>query len=342
MRPQRPVSSAAAIADGLTRMPESDTPAATAPPPTAPRRARWHLDLAVVLAVTLACYGISGALEINEWMSETLARYEPWQADEVPLSLTVLSIGMAWFAMRRRREVQIELQLRTRAEASVMELLRQNRGLARRLMSLQESERRALARDLHDEVGQACSAIRVELAYIRHCEGAAERGIGPAAERAEGQALRLYTLIHDMLTRLRPVNLETLGLVAALQELCESWEERTGVSCVFHHEGNTRQLGDAIDIAIYRVTQEALTNVTRHAQASAVRVRLACAGDTLTLVIQDDGRGVDTAAASSGLGLLGASERAAALGGALTLTSARGAGLQVTLTLPLPPEGAAP
>ena len=130
-----------------------------------------------------------------------------------------------------------------------------DRELARRLMSLQESERRALARDLHDEVGQACTAIRAELAFIRHCEPAAQQGIGQAAERAEGQALRLYTLIHDMLARLRPVNLETLGLVAALQELCESWEERTGVNCLFHHEGCGRELGDAIDIAVWPAPQ---------------------------------------------------------------------------------------
>jgi signal transduction histidine kinase len=323
-----------------TPFPLVPTPAAS---PT--RRQRWRVDLAVVLAATFVCYGLSVALELNEWMSLTLAHYERWQADELPLTLTVLTAGMAWFALRRRQEVQAELQLRARAEASVTELLRQNRELARRLMSLQESERRALARDLHDEVGQACSAIRVELAFIRHCDSSAHQGIGPAAERAEGQALRLYTLVHDMLNRLRPVNLETLGLVAAVQELCESWEERTGVSCVFHHEGLAQPLGDAIDIAVYRVTQEALTNVTRHAQASAVRVRLSCAADALSLAIQDDGHGVDPARPSAGLGLLGASERAASLGGVLTVTSEPGAGMRVVLTLPLlsplePAEGA--
>ena len=302
-----------------------------------PRRQRWRTDLAVVVAASLTCYAVSVALELNEWMTERLARYEHWQADEVPLTLTVLAAGMAWFAMRRRQEVRDELQLRAHAEASMTALLHQNRELARRLMSLQESERRALARDLHDEVGQACTAIRAELAFIRHCEPAAQQGIGQAAERAEGQALRLYTLIHDMLARLRPVNLETLGLVAALQELCESWEERTGVNCLFHHEGCGRELGDAIDIAVYRVTQEALTNVTRHAQANAVRVRLACSAETLTLVIQDDGRGVDAGTASAGLGLLGASERAAALGGTLVVTSEHGAGVLITLTLPLAP-----
>ena len=176
----------------------------------------------------------------------------------------------------------------------------------------------------------------MELAFIRHCDAASSQGIGLAAERAEGLGLRLYTLVHDLLSRLRPVNLETLGLVAALQELCESWEERTGIGCVFHHEGVARPLGEAIDIAVYRVTQEALTNVTRHAGASTVRVRLTCDGQSLSLAVQDDGRGVDAARASSGLGLLGASERAAALGGTLDVQSAPGAGLRVSLQLPLP------
>ena len=300
------------------------------------RRARWRADLIVVVAVTLGCYALSSALELNEWMSHVLARYERWQADELPLSLTVLAVSLAWFAMRRRRETLAELRLRERAEHSVNELLRQNRELARRLITLQESERAALARDLHDEVGQACSAIRVELAFIRHCEGAANEGIGLAAERAEGQALRLYTLVHDLLSRLRPVNLDTLGLVVAMQELCESWEERTGTACVFHHEGLLQPLGDAIDMAVYRVTQEALTNVTRHAQASSVRVRLSRAGETLSLSIQDDGRGVDPASATGGMGLLGATERAAALGGTLAIRSAAGAGVNITLLLPLP------
>lgn len=299
------------------------------------RRLSWRADFAAVLAGTLVCYIFFAALELHEWVSHALARYERWQADELPFALTVLAAGMVWFAMRRRHEVQVELQLRQSAEANVRELLRLNRELSRRLLMLQENERLALARDLHDEVGQACSAIRVELAFIRHCEGAMSRGIAPAVERAEGQALRLYTLVHDLLSRLRPVNLETLGLVAAVQELCESWEERTGIGCVFHHEGLVEKLGDAIDIAIYRVTQEALTNVTRHAQASAVRVRLSRADESLTLIVQDDGRGVDAARACEGLGLLGARERAAALGGALDVQSAPGAGVRIVLHLPL-------
>ena len=312
-------------------------PGSAAPTTRALRRLSWRADFAAVLAGTLGCYILFAALEVHEWTTRALARYERWQADELPYALTVLAAGMVWFAMRRRREVQVELQLRERAEAHAGDLLRLNRELSRRLLTLQENERLALARDLHDEVGQACSSIRVELAFMRHCEDAMSRGIASAVERAEGQALRLYTLVHDLLARLRPVNLETLGLVAAVQELCESWEERTGTGCVFHHEGLVEPLGDAVDIAVYRITQEALTNVTRHAQASAVRVRLSRGVESLTLVVQDDGRGVDAARASEGLGLLGARERAAALGGTFDVQSTPGAGVRIALQLPMLP-----
>ena len=303
----------------------------------AARRPHWRIDLVVVVASTLACYAVSSALEINEALSRWLAGYERWQADELPLSLTVLAAGLAWFAWRRRREALAELRLREQAETRVHDVLMHNRELARRLIDLQEDERRDLARELHDELGQACSAIRVEMAYIGHCkdDGTSRGQINAAAARADADAQRLYELVRGMLQRLRPINLDTLGLVAALQALCESWEERTGVGCVFHHDGATPARGDAIDITVYRVAQEALTNVMRHARAGSVRVRLASTTGALALSILDDGCGMDPARTTGGFGLLGASERAAALGGTLSVESAPGSGVQVTLQLPL-------
>ena len=307
----------------------TDLSATTAP------RSRWRADLALVVALALGCYALSSAFELNESLSRWLAGYERWQADELPLSMTVLAAGLAWFAWRRQRETLAGLHLREQAESRITELLTHNRELARQLIAVQENERRALARELHDELGQACSAIRLETAYIRHCDGAAHDGIALAAARADAEAQRLYELVRDMLKRLRPLNLDTLGLVAALQELCESWEERTGVSCVFHHQGVLQALGDDIDITVYRVTQEALTNVTRHAQASSVRVQLARGGAGLSLLVTDDGRGIDPSRSTEGLGLLGASERAAALGGRLQVGAGPSAGVQLALHLPL-------
>lgn len=313
------------------------------------RRAPWHSELWWVVAATLATYLLASALELRETLARWLTPYERWQLDELPFTLTVLACGLAWYALRRRRDAQAELTLREHAEALTKELLAHNRELARQLIAVQESERLALARELHDELGQGCAAVRVETAAIRRSaltgssDGADRAATLAAAERADAAAHRLYQLVRGMLRRLRPANLDELGLIAALQELCESWEERSGVPCIFHHEAVPPALGDAIDITLYRVTQEALTNVMRHARASTVRVKLGRSAEgELCLSIQDDGVGMDAVASTRGLGLLGVAERAAALGGELLVQAAPGGGVHLSLLIPMPATTAAP
>ncbi len=301
------------------------------------RASRWRTDLLWVAAATVGSYLAASALELQESLAHRLARFESWQADEIPLSLTVLACGLAWYAMRRRREVQAQLDLRVQAEARNADLLAHNRELARQLISLQESERLALARELHDELGQTCTAIRVETALLRHCAADRRDDMLAAAGRADAAAQGLQQLVNSLLRRLRPANLDTLGLAAALEELCESWRERTGIACEFRHEGCTEALGDTVDITLYRVAQEALTNVARHARAGSVQVTLSrVSGAEVTLSIQDDGQGTDLKLATRGLGLLGAVERAAAVGGELHVQSAPGRGLTIALRVPLP------
>ena len=305
--------------------------------PTSARAAsRWRSDLGIVLAVALACYAISLSLELSESLVEALSHYERWQLDELPLTGMVFAFGLAWYAMRRRRETESALRLRAQAEAHASKLLAYNRELSQQLIALQESERLALARELHDELGQRCSAILIETACLRRCADDDRAALLGAAARADMAAQSLYQLVGGMLRRLRPANLDSLGLVAALQELCESWEERSGVACVFRFEAVDEALPERINIAVYRVAQEALTNVMRHARANQVRVTLARdAAAQLNLTIADDGRGMDVAQAGRGLGLLGASERAAALGGELRVHSTPGLGVRLTLRIPL-------
>ena len=311
------------------------TPSAPGDPKA--RRSPWRSDLWLVALATVLCYFIASALELQETLTQRLARLERWQLDELPLTLTVLACGLAWYALRRRREVQAQLVLRAQAESRIADLLEHNRELARQLISLQESERLALARELHDEFGQSCAAIRVETACLRHCAADDRPGMLAAADRADAAAQGLYQLVRDMLRRLRPANLDTLGLAAALQELCEGWEERTGTECLLRVDGDAGALGDAINITVYRIVQEALTNVTRHARASCVRVELSrLSPHELGLRVRDDGQGMDTGLATHGLGLIGAVERAAAVGGTLKVESAPGAGLAITLNIPLP------
>ena len=209
---------------------------------------------------------------------------------------------------------------------------------------MQDNERRALARELHDELGQRCSALRAEAALVERTVRGDPAAASAAARRIDGTAEGLYQTVRDMLRRLRPPDLDALGLPAAIQALCERWETSSGVACVFHHDGGTdawRGLGDAVDVTVYRVVQEALSNVSRHAGAGQVRIALRQDADPAgaplrVLTVQDDGRGMDPQAPHGGLGLLGARERAALLGGELRIDSAPGQGLRLTMRLPVP------
>jgi signal transduction histidine kinase len=308
-------------------------------------RTRWRSDLLAVAAATLLCWALAAALELRERTELWLDRHEHWQADELPFAFVVLAAGLAWYALRRRRETLAELQWRAQAELHTQALLAHNRELARQLITVQENERLALARELHDELGQSCSAIRVEMACIRRSSEADRAGVLAAAARADAAAQGLYEGVRGLLRRLRPADLDTLGLVAALQGLCGAFGERSGLACIFTTEGLAGPpLPDAVNIALYRVAQEALSNVLQHAGASRVRVVLARldAGE-VQLRVSDDGRGFDVHAATRGLGLLGAGERAAALGGTLRVLSGGAGGRDVgtTLQLRLPlPQGA--
>lgn len=297
---------------------------------------RWRRDLWGIAAAVLLWYLLATALDLHESFVGWVARFERWQFDELPFTAIVLAIGLSWYALRRRNELRAELVRREAAEAHAAQLLAHNRELAQQLISLQEAERLALARELHDELGQRCSAILVETASLRRCAADDRTTMLGAAARADVAAQGLFLLLRGMLKRLRPEQLDALGLTAALQDLCEAWETRSGVACVFHHDGPLQALPDVLNITVYRVVQESLTNVLRHARARNVRVVLRAAADALELTVQDDGQGMDVATSTGrGLGLLGAAERAAAAGGDLQVHSAPGAGVRLQLRLPL-------
>ncbi len=292
---------------------------------TTQRRSRTHAqaDILGVLAITLCVFALSSHFELHETIAAQARRFEAWQADEVPMSLLALSIGLAWYAWRRRREAGL--------------LLSRNRELAQQLIAVQEHERRALARELHDEMAQHCTAIRIEAAYLQRAQDASQ--IIASAQRSAATAELLYEGVRRLLRRLRPAELDELGLVPALQALCEHFETRSGLSCRFAFNGVAGpmgSLGEAIDTAVYRVAQEALSNSMRHAKAANVSVSLICTAAAVVLQVEDDGRGFDPQSrhGTRGLGLLGATERAAALGGELTVISRPGAGTCLRLWVP--------
>ncbi|WP_290874875.1 ATP-binding protein [Aquabacterium sp.] len=317
------------------------------PQPATTRQGRTRRDLvALVLAVGLY-WTLATRLELFEVVSGFAQVHESWQLDELPLTLLVLSLGLTWFGWRRVQEARAALHERTIAQAEVAALLAQNRDLAQRLILAQEQERRTLARELHDELGQHCTAMRAEARFIQQAH--AHTATGDSAGRIGASAERLYGLVKGMLNRLRPPALDSLGLEMALLELCDGWEQQTGIACRFMptpcQTPSPHDLDDATAVTLYRLVQEALTNVARHAQAQQVWVNLTCRGDgCLHLQVKDDGQGLpEGTPPRHGLGLIGMQERVAALHGTLQLHSQPGQGLCIDITLPsLPPTPSAP
>jgi signal transduction histidine kinase len=299
-------------------------------------------DLLVVACLTIATFVVAAQFELHEGFSAWTLKYERWELDELPTALLALAAGLSWFALRRWRDARAEIAQRLRAERRIAELAERNRHLTHQLINAQESERRALARELHDELGQTCNAIHVEAAYIANLSDHQRAAAADSAQRIATAVQSLYQLMRDMLRRLRPAALDELGLVPALQELCATWTNRTGIACHFRAQDFPSAVDDATAVALYRIAQEALANVARHSGASSVEIRLrrVTEGDPiapkerLILTIDDNGRGMDDNESRSGLGLLGMQERVAALGGVFAMESAPGRGLHLQMAIP--------
>jgi len=211
----------------------------------------------------------------------------------------------------------------------------QLRRLSGSIMANQEKERKAIARELHDELGQVLTALRMDAVWL------SER-LQPQDPKAGDRAVVMCRLIDNTIdevrglaTRLRPGVLDDLGLIAALEWYIADFEKRTGIACIFRH----RQVPNIDGIgatAAYRIVQEALTNVTRHAAATQVKVSLEPEKDMLTLAVVDNGRGfnLQEIAASECLGLAGMRERAGLLGGSLEIRSRPGKGTKVCFRFP--------
>ncbi|MBV8619896.1 MAG: two-component sensor histidine kinase [Curvibacter sp.] len=306
----------------------------TALPPLKFRR--WRRDLVWLLgAVALEWYA-SARGNWSEHYSRFAQRYEDWQLDEWPLTLLMLSLGLCWFAWRRMGELREALAEHMAAEQRISELLEQNQHLARQLIGVQEEERRAIARELHDEFGQGCTAIRIEARLL--AQNGAPDAVRQGAQRIGHHAEHLYRLVRERLTRLRPHSLDSLGLEAALQELCEGWEDQTGIACRVQAELPAQALDDAVAVTLFRLVQEGLTNIARHARASEAQVSLQAGNwpqQPLSLRIEDNGCGLPGAAPpSGGFGLAGMRERVAALQGQWRLDRGTAGGVRIQVLLP--------
>ena len=296
-------------------------------------------DLSLIAGLIVAVGILSVHFELSEAVQTWARHWERYQLDELPGVLLFAAVAMAWFAWRRTREARAELARRTALERELAAALGENRRLLHAQMEIQEEERRRLARELHDELGQHLNAIKIDAVTIRSSEDAEVRR---AALSIVDLADHLHAIVRDMTRRLRPAGLDELGLPAALEHCLEAWRGRVpGLDLELSMNGDFESLGEALNMTLYRLIQEGLTNVSRHANARRVDIRLRRSAprserDEVVLTMNDDGRGFEPAAwDGAGVGLIGMRERVEALGGHLEIASRAAQGFCVRAWLPV-------
>jgi PAS domain S-box-containing protein len=213
---------------------------------------------------------------------------------------------------------------------------RELRSLSQRLVTIQEAERTAVARELHDEVGQAIVSLMLGLRAVQNA-GPDDVQFNSRIDAAQQIADEVLNGLHRLAVNLRPASLDRLGLVPALRQFVGEFQERTGLTAHFVTVGlDDQRTAPEVGTAFYRVVQEALTNIARHAQAQHVGVVLERRDNSLVAIVEDDGIGFDVQAALAAgrLGLVGMRERVEALGGQLTLDSAPERGTTVFVEVP--------
>ena len=289
---------------------------------------RWDLlilALAIVLTLCTNLWMLQRRFQPLESLIDQIEAIDP--AEPTPLEL-------------RRSDPVEEIDRLASSFHGLLERIEEERRRSGQLaMRAQEEERRRLARDLHDEVNQALTAILLRLEALAQ-ETSPERA--PELTELKRLVNQAMDELLNLARQLRPSALDDHGLLAALETQLKRFSARSGIEARLDTSGDPDVLPDVVQTAIYRVTQEALTNVTRHAGATVVELRVAENEGGVELRVSDDGRGFDPAVLphvnsltpGRGLGLIGMAERARLVGGELDVRSAPGGGTTITLRVP--------
>lgn len=322
-----------------------------------------------------------GALGVLQVRANPLSEFEELEgrvtSDIALLAVAILAMGVSIYAMVRRglrpvgdikaaltRLAAGELDTRlprfrlkdldeicdrfNHCAATLQEAAASRRELTRRLLDVEEEERRRLARELHDELGQSLTAIKVDAAYIVREASGREPKIEACARGIETLSGGVMQLTRGMLARLRPHGLETVGLRESLKELISSWESRVAerFGCSLAMDEAADVLSPELNITLYRLVQECLTNAVRHSRARRVAIRLSVESDAappsgrVWLRLEESGAQTHLDPASSGgMGLLGMRERVEAQGGELTIGARPGEGLALEAWMPVTRAG---
>lgn len=275
------------------------------------------LDLAYVPAAFVCTYALSSYFNFSEHYYVWARQYENnLDIDELLPAVLASLLALLWFAKRL-------------IDASKL-LIQKNHALLQRILEVQEDERKRIARDLHDDLGQYLSAIKAQAASLLvDTNSSAEAQL--TAKSIISSANHAYHATHNLICALRPVALDDLGLSAALENFIDTWRQinsltlQNDTSCQvnyqLHIHGDIDRYNETTNIAIFRIVQEALTNIAKHACAQTVLVTIESRAQYLTITITDDGIGFDTYKQTTGYGLLGMAERVEALAGSIKINS---------------------
>jgi len=236
------------------------------------------------------------------------------------------------------QEIQARVRTITRLNRyrSLVEQRDNIREMAERLLVAQEQERQRISREIHDDLGQSLTTFMIELHNLQNDRSLGNGTLAARLSSLYDQLQEVFVKLRHLAHDLRPQALDTLGLRQAMQSYCREFTRRTGLPVEFEFEVSIPKLTDILDVTLYRTLQESLTNVAKHAHASHVWVDLSSENESITLTVQDDGRGfLDLNPGSDGIGISGMKDRMALVGGRLNLKSLPGAGTILSAHIPV-------
>jgi signal transduction histidine kinase len=276
--------------------------------------------------------------------AEASALYDELRNRLLVIGALAILVGLIVAVVATNHVSRLERQIE-RQRAGEQRTRRDLERLSARLVTVQEEERRSLSRELHDEVGQALTAIKMDVTVARRGLDAlqtAESGARIVSWLDDARSIAENTLqsVRDLSQLLHPSMLDDFGLPEALRSYLRTFSKRTGIAAQFIQNGKEQRLPQAMEVCVYRIAQEALTNVLRHSGARNAIVTLSQTDGGLEMTIDDDGRGIDQQISrfgepsTRGLGVIGMRERVQALGGTFALQSRREGGTRVAVYLP--------
>jgi signal transduction histidine kinase len=277
------------------------------------------LELAVIPLTFIAAFSISSHFDVFDQFYLWARKYENTiDIDEISFASFLTLIALVWFSLSRVKESQV--------------LIKRNQSLLYRVIQVQEEERKRIAHDLHDDLGQYINAIKTQAAILSAHETIEVQVL---STKIMSNADHAFNSAKHLITSLRPLALDELGLAVALQYLIETWQTNTENKTKVHFVINDDidHLNEQTSMIIFRVIQEALTNIAKHADAKNVYISISYLINILTVKIIDDGTGFDIHQKTFGLGLIGIGERIEMLNGKLKIHSALNKGTEISIQI---------